>query len=72
MCSKKQTEFAIFIIHRLAQVWHKQPNEVFHILQATHILDDYIIAHYDVLHTLGEQYLVEDISEFARERGAVL
>ena len=32
-------------------------------------LDDYIIKCYDVLHTLGKEYLVEDITEFVREKG---
>lgn len=38
--------------------------EVYEILDSTGILDDYIIKCYDVLHTLGKEYLVEDITEF--------
>ena len=69
MCSNQQTKFAIFLIHRLANAWHKLPRDVFAILSRTNILDDYILANYDVLHTLGEQYLVEDISDFVKEKG---
>ena len=36
------------------------------------ILDNYIIPGYDVLHTLGKEYLVEDITEFVREKGVQL
>lgn len=36
------------------------------------ILDSYIIECYDVLHTLGSQYLMEDITEVLKERGAKL
>lgn len=43
--------------------------EVYEILSTTGILDDYIIKCYDVLHTLGKEYLVEDITEFVREKG---
>ncbi len=43
--------------------------EVYEILDSTGILDDYIIKCYDVLHTLGKEYLVEDITEFVREKG---
>ena len=43
--------------------------EVYDILNSTGILDDYIIKCYDVLHTLGKEYLVEDITEFVREKG---
>ncbi len=42
--------------------------EVYEILDSTGILDDYIIKCYDVLHTLGKEYLVEDITEFVREK----
>ncbi len=43
--------------------------EVYEILNTTGILDNYIIKCYDVLHTLGKEYLVEDITEFVREKG---
>ena len=42
--------------------------EVYEVLDSTGILDDYIIKCYDVLHTLGKEYLVEDITEFVREK----
>lgn len=32
----------------------------------------YVFKHYDTLHTLGEQYLVEDVVEFVREKGVAL
>ena len=46
-----------------------QPPDVYHTLNKTKILDDYIIKYYDVLHTQGEIALVEDISDFVREKG---
>ena len=42
------------------------------ILNETHILDDYIFVCYDTLHTLGTEYLVEDITEYAKEKGAAI
>ena len=38
------------------------------VLSTTGILDEYIIPCYDVLHTLGKEYLVEDITEFVNEK----
>ncbi len=33
-------------------------------------IDDYLTPHYDVLHTLGEQYLIKDIERVSgTERG---
>lgn len=59
----------IFLIHSLAEEWNMPCNEVYKILNSTGILDHYIIPYYDVLHTLGKEYLVEDITDFVREKG---
>lgn len=48
------------------------PTKVYEILNSTGILDDYIIACYDVLHTQGKEYLVEDITEYVREKGVMV
>ena len=70
-CTEAEMQFSVFLIHQLARVWNKSPREVFHELEETRILDDYVIRHYDVLHSMGEQSLVEDITEFMKEKQAV-
>lgn len=69
MCQKKELTFSIFIIHSLADKWKLSPVTVYKILNSTGILDQYVIGCYDVLHTQGKDYLVEDITEFVREKG---
>lgn len=69
MLEKKELTFVVFILHALGQHWNMTTPEVYDILNLTGILDDYIIKCYDVLHTLGKEYLVEDITEFVREKG---
>ncbi len=69
MCKNKELSFSIFILYSLADEWKMAPTEVYKILNKTGILDDYVIKCYDVLHTQGKEYLVEDITEFAREKG---
>ncbi len=66
----KELKFSLFLIYILAESWKIAPSEVYHILNSTGIFDDYIISCYDTLHTLGSECLVEDITEFVRERGA--
>lgn len=61
--------FAVFLIHALAYEWKKPYKKVYEILNDSGILDNYIIPHYDVLHTQGKQYLVEDITDFVKEKG---
>ena len=69
MCKKKELAFSIFMLYSLADEWKMSPAKVYTILNSTGILDDYIIKCYDVLHTQGKEYLVEDITEFVREKG---
>ncbi|MEE1032921.1 MAG: DUF3791 domain-containing protein [Ruminococcus sp.] len=69
MCKEKELSFSIFILYSLADKWNKTPATVYNILNSTGILDNYVIAGYDMLHTQGKEYLVEDITEYAREKG---
>ena len=69
MCTEKELTFSTFIFYILSEAWNKTPAEVYKVLNSTGILDGHIIEAYDVLHTLGKTYLVEDITELAREKG---
>ena len=66
---KKALEFTVFLIHALADEWKKPYWHVYQVLDETGILDSYILPYYDVLHTQGRQYLVEDITDFVQEKG---
>lgn len=65
---EKELRFIIFLLYSLAENWNVSPAQVYQILFTTGILDEYIIPCYDVLHTLGKEYLVEDITEFVNEK----
>lgn len=67
-----ELNFSIFLIHQLAKAWGKPVAETYQILTDTDILDGYVFECYDTLHTLGEKYLVEELTEFSRERGALI
>ena len=69
---KKSLEFTVFVIHALADDWNKPYRKVYQILNESGILDSYILPCYDVLHTQGKQYLVEDITEFVKEKGVTI
>lgn len=66
----KSLTFALFVIYKLAASWKRTPADVYGILMDTKIFDEYIVECYDCLHTLGGEYLTEDITEIARARGA--
>ena len=71
-CNKKELEFSVFIINKFSDYLKKPVNEIYKILKDINILEDYIIECYDVLHTLGTEYLMEDITELIKERGIML
>ena len=72
MCKKKELSFSIYVLYGLADKWKMSPVEVYKILNATGILDNYIIKCYDSLHTLGKEYLIEDITDFVREKNKLI
>ena len=55
-----------------ANKWLKMPSEVYALLQKTGCIDHYLVPYYDVLHTLGTDYLVEDIKEYLGVRGVIV
>jgi hypothetical protein len=66
--SREELTFTVFLIHQLAEAWGQSPSQVYERLVKAHILDEYVIRHYDVLHTLGRDYLIDDITSFLKER----
>lgn len=69
MCNRKELSFSVYIIHHLAHAWGTSASFVYKTLNDTHIMDDYILGCYDTLHTQGERALIEDITDFVREKG---
>ena len=69
---KKSLEFTVFLIHALADAWKQPYRNVYRVLNESGALDDYIIPYYDVLHTQGKQYLVEDITGYLTDRGVAI
>ena len=66
---RSSMEFTTFMIHVLAEAWGISCVDVYKKLNKSGAIDDYLVPHYDVLHTLGEQYLTEDIGEYLKTRG---
>lgn len=64
-------EFVTYCISKLAQVLNLSQREVYRRLKESGILDGYIIPSYDVLHTFSSRYLVEDLTEYMREKGVL-
>lgn len=66
--SDKELEFVIFCLDFVAEELQKPVEEVYRKLNESGLLQDYLIANYEVLHTLGKAYLVDDIIHLMKER----
>lgn len=68
---KQTLEFVTYCISKLAQYLNLSQQDVYARLKDSGILYDYIVPSYDVLHTFGSRYLMEDISDYMREKGVL-
>lgn len=68
---KKILEFVTFCIGKLSLLLKLPQQEVYRRLKVSGILDEYIIPSYDVLHTFSSSYLMEDLTEYMREKGVL-
>jgi len=71
-CNDEQLKFSVFIINQISQVVKKPTAVVYKLLAQSGVLDDYIIRCYDSLHTLGREYLVDDITGLLHDRGVTI
>lgn len=66
----RELEFAVFCIESLADALGKPSDAVYRALTGPgNVLNQYIVPSYDVLHTQGREYIVNDIREVMDERG---
>ena len=65
----EQLDFVTFCVGSLADALHWSESRVYGALRSSGLLDNYIVPCYDVLHTFGKEYIVEDLTEALREKG---
>lgn len=71
--SEKELEFAIFCVENLAIHLQTAAEKVYDALTIkSDILYSYIVPCYDILHTQGKEYIVEDILAVMKERGVTV
>ena len=70
--TKENFSFIIYLIHACANRWNQMPSEVYQKLRRTDCIGAYLIPHYDILHTQGTEYLVEDIKTYLETRGVAV
>lgn len=66
----RELEFAIFCVENVAIKLNVSAEKVYDALaEKSDILNSYIVPCFDVLHTQGKDYIVNDILDVMKERG---
>ena len=68
---KKTLEFVTYCIGKLSAKLNLSQQEVYRRLKRSDILYGYIVPSYDVLHTFSSRYLMEDLTEYMKEKGVL-
>ena len=71
-CNDEQLKFSVYIINQISQFAKMPTAVIYQYLAESGVLDEYIISCYDSLHTLGREYLVEDITGLLSDRGIAI
>lgn len=66
-----QLDFVTYCIGNLSVRLQLPQRTIYIKLKDTGILNDYIVKGYDILHTFGKDYLMNDLISYMQEKGAL-
>ena len=66
-----QLDFITYCVGNLADRLNMSASKVYNMLRSSDILDGYIVPCYDVLHTFGKDYIMDDLIGMLKEKGAL-
>ena len=69
MSKMSELAFAVFVINALSEAWGVATPKVYSLVKQYRALDDYFVPSYDVLHTCGREYLIDDLTGYLTDRG---
>lgn len=67
--TKESLSFVVYMIHACANKWNLYPSAVYKQMQSVNCITDFLVPNYEILHTQGTQYIVENIKEYLNVRG---
>ena len=70
--NRESFSFVVYMIHACANKWNMTPSEVYRKMQSAGCIDGYLVPHFDILHTQGAGYIVDDIKEYLEVRGVMV
>ena len=66
-----ELEFVTYCVGNLADRLNMSASKVYKMLRSTDILNGYMIPCYDVLHTFSKEYIMDDLINLLKRRGAL-
>ena len=69
--SSDQLDFVTYCIGNLSMRLQLPQRTIYLKLKDSGILENYIVKVYDVLHTFGKEYLMDDLITYMQEKGAL-
>ena len=66
-----QLDFVTYCVGNLADRLNISASKAYKMLRSTDILNGYMIPCYDVLHTFGKEYIMDDLINLLKKRGAL-
>lgn len=67
---ENKLEFVVFCIENIASKLNREAPAIYDDLaERSHILTSYILPNYDILHTQGKDYIVDDVIDVMKENG---
>ena len=70
--NQEQLEFVLYCVEALAEDLGRDTVDVYEMLKNCGVLYGYVVPLYDILHTQGREYIIEDIRDVISEKGVVL
>ena len=68
--TSEQSFFAVFCIEALSDELDVTGDKVYKMLtEESDILDNYIVPHYDSLHTQGKSYIINELLDLMKKQG---
>ena len=61
--------FVVYMIHKCAKAWQLSPAQVYEKLKLSGCIQNYLVPHYDILHTQSSGYVLEDIRTYLQRKG---
>ena len=70
--NRESFAYVVYLIHSCADKWNRLPSEVYNILHNSGCIDVYLVPNFDMLHTQGTEYVVDEIREYLNVRGVAV